>query len=223
MRTICSVLMIFLFATFIGFGQNSDTTKNEMAVVYFFEISGFRGMFGASVAIYDGQEPISVVPAGHYIRYECPPGEHLFYSLSDENKFFVEANLLAGKVYIIEIDIRPGRLSYLPSWGPGTDRANMKPVNPKQKFFDIDQYRNMLNKKRSKNFHSSFERFNKSFLKSAEKNKSVKYQRRLNRYDKKKEKEKVEVLYPDWHIESEKMLLESIENETEETSEETTL
>lgn len=214
--------MIFHFATFIGFGQNVDTTENEMAVVYFFEMSGAKGVFGASVAIYDGQEPIGVVSVGHYIRYECPPGEHLFYSLSDENKFFVEANLLAGKVYIIEIDIRPGRLSYIPSWGASTDRANMKPVNPKQNLFDIDQYRKKLNKKRSKSFYWSLERTNKSFLKSAEKNKSVKYQRRINKYDKKKEKETVEVLYPDWFIESETILLEPIENEIEETSEDST-
>ena len=142
------------------------------------------------VAVYDDHEPIGVVSAGHYIRYECPPGERLFYSLSDENKFFVEANLLAGKVYIIEVDIRPGRLSYIPSWGPSTDRANMKPVNPKQNLFDIEQYRKILNKKRSNAFYKSEERTNRSFLKSAEKNKSVKYQRRLNKYDKKKEKEK---------------------------------
>lgn len=193
-----------------------------MAVVYFFEMSGFRGMFGAFVAVYDGHEPIGVVSAGHYIRYECPPGERLFYSLSDENKFFVEANLLAGKVYIIEVDIRPGRLSYIPSWGPSTDRANMKPVNPTQKLFDIDPYRRRLNTKRSKSFYRSLERTNKSFLKSAEKNKSVKYQRRLNKYDKKKEKEKVEVLYPDWFIESETILLEPIGNEINKTSHEAT-
>ena len=218
MRPISPVVYIVLFATFLGLGQNRDMTENEMAVVYFFETTDRTWISSSYVALYDGQEPIGMIASAHYVRHECPPGEHLFYSESDENKSFVEANLLAGKVYLIEVDIRLGGLSYIPSWGPYTNKAHMKPVNPKQKIFDIEQYRNVLNKKRTKHFYWESDMMNKAFLKSAEKNKSVKYQKILNKYYKKKEKEKVEVLYPQWHIESETILLESLENDIEETS-----
>jgi hypothetical protein len=189
-------------------------TENEMAVVYFFETTDRTWISSSYVALYDGQEPIGMIASAHYVRHECPPGEHLFYSVSDENKSFIEANLLAGRVYLIEVHIRPGRMpGYL-----ATDRANMKPVDPTEKIFDIEQYRNVLNKKRTKQFYWWLDRINNAFLKDAEKSKSVKYQRKLNRYYKKKEKEKVEVLYPYWHIESEAILLEPKENEAEETS-----
>ena len=208
MRIICSVFYFFLFSTFIGLGQNLDTTENEMAVVYFFEMEDRPYIFGL-VPLYDGQEPIGMLPWAHYIRYECPPGEHLFYSISDENKSFIEAEVLAGKVYIIEVYIRPG---HVPSYFT-TDRARMKPVDPTQKLFDIERYRKVVQKKRTKHFYWSSERANKSFLESAKKNKSDKYQRRLNKYYKKKKKEKIKVLHPNWYIESETILLEYIEND----------
>jgi hypothetical protein len=210
------VFWIFLFATFIGFGQTREVTEDEKAVVYFFEISE-KFYVSGGVGIYDGQEAIGVLREEDYIRYECTPGEHLFYSLANENKSFLDAELMAGKVYIIEVEIRVGRLSYVPSWGPSTNRALMKPVNPAHKLFDIEKYRKALNKKRSKQFYWFSEREDKIFLESAEKNKLDTYQRRLNKYHKKKKKEKVEVLHPGWYIESETMLLQLIENETKES------
>ena len=209
MRTFCSVFYIFLLTTAIGLGQNKDTTENDMAVVYFIEMTEKPLVVFSGVHIYDGHEPIGTVPLKYYLRYECSPGEHLFYSIRPENSYFIEADLLAGKVYIIEVLELPGVM---------VAQAWLKPVNPTQKLFEIEDYRKVVNRKRSKYFYRNVEKLNKIFLKREEKEKLEKYQRQLNKYDKKKVKEKVKVLYPHWHIESENLLIDFENKRVEEFS-----
>ena len=62
------------------------------------------------------------------------------------------------------------------------------------------------------------DKLNNQFLKRAEKNKLGKYQNNRNKYDRKKSKEKVKILYPHWHIESEYLLLDSKERKGIDTS-----
>lgn len=209
MKTISQVFYIIFFTTFIGLGQDIDTTEKDMAVVYFIEMTEKPLVVFSGVHIYDGHEPIGMVPLKYYLRYECSPGEHLFYSVRPENSYFVEANLLAGKIYIVEVLELPGVL---------LNQARIKPVNPTQKLFEIEDYRKVVNRKRSKSFYRNVEKLNKIFLKRAEKNKQDKFQRQHNKYDKKKVKEKVKVLYPHWHIESENLLLDSVKKGLEEAS-----
>ena len=43
----------------------------------------------------------------NFIRYECEPGEHLFWARSNYNNFLV-ANLEADKIYLIEAVVTDG-------------------------------------------------------------------------------------------------------------------
>lgn len=55
------------------------------------------------------------------MRYECAPGEHLFWAYS-ENKDFITAELEAGKIYFVEA---------VPSSGWGQAVVYLVPIDPK--------------------------------------------------------------------------------------------
>jgi len=42
-----------------------------------------------------------------YLRYECEPGEHLFWA-STENKEFMTAELAANQIYVVVVDVITG-------------------------------------------------------------------------------------------------------------------
>lgn len=70
---------------------------------------------------FDGDRVIGRISGEKYFKYECDPGEHIFWAKS-EHRSFLSANLSPGKVYIIE------------AWALiGVFRVNvqLKPVNPK--------------------------------------------------------------------------------------------
>lgn len=69
------------------------------AVIYFIRISGL----GALVDFYyfDGNKYIGKYYGTKYMRYECEPGQHLIW-VKAENRDFVEADLEAGKIYLLE-------------------------------------------------------------------------------------------------------------------------
>ena len=45
----------------------------------------------------------------NYLRYECNPGENLFWA-SSENKEFITADLKAGGTYIVMVDVIMGMM-----------------------------------------------------------------------------------------------------------------
>jgi hypothetical protein len=56
---------------------------------------------------FDGKEYIGKFKGKGYLIHECEPGKHLFWAAS-ENEDFIEANLEAGKVYVILAEPKMG-------------------------------------------------------------------------------------------------------------------
>lgn len=92
---IISILLIVLS----GVAQNIEPAPADKAVVYFMRTSSL-GM-AINFSFFDSTTLIGVFNAPKYIRYECEPGQHIFWARS-ENKDYIEAEVEAGKIYFIE-------------------------------------------------------------------------------------------------------------------------
>lgn len=78
--------------------QAIEPPPEYKAVVYFMRPSSSGGLM--NFVFFDGDQVIGRLGGAKYFRYECSPGAHLFWAKS-ENRSFLEANLEAGKIYII--------------------------------------------------------------------------------------------------------------------------
>jgi hypothetical protein len=124
------VLLLFLFTTFFSFGQELDTPNEGKALVYFtrYDATGFLINF----KYFDGEKYLGKFNYGKYLVYECEPGKHMFWSKS-ENFDFVEADLQAGRVYII--DSRPQM---------GAFKAGVKLVVFNKELDNYDRYKKRI-------------------------------------------------------------------------------
>jgi len=77
--------------------------SSNKAAVYFVR----KNIYATSMRmnIFDGEQFVGGAVGGTYMRYECTPGKHMFWSWSEFNnhKVYLPATLEAGKVYIIQI------------------------------------------------------------------------------------------------------------------------
>ncbi|MGC4040661.1 MAG: hypothetical protein QM710_07745 [Flavobacterium sp.] len=123
-------LLLFLFTGFFGFAQQLDTPKEGKALVYFtrYDATGFLINF----KYFDGEKYLGKFNHGKYMVYECEPGHHVFWSKS-ENYDFVEADLQAGRVYII--DSRPQM---------GAFKAGVKLVVFNKELDNYDRYKKRI-------------------------------------------------------------------------------
>lgn len=96
------IFFALLLCSFFSFAQNIDTPKEGKVLVYFtrYDATGFLINF----KYFDGEKYLGKFNYGKYLVYECEPGKHIFWSKS-ENFDFIEADLEANRVYII--DSRP--------------------------------------------------------------------------------------------------------------------
>ncbi len=85
--------------------QGFQPPTEGKAVVYFARISSYGG--GASFEYFLQDKYIGVFKGKNYMRYECNPGEQLFWA-STENKEFLTANLKVGGTYIVIVDVIMG-------------------------------------------------------------------------------------------------------------------
>lgn len=99
MKNIVTLLLIFVQSTFL-FSQSIEPAPTDKAVVYFTRASSLGGLI--NFTYFDGENAIGRFNGPKYMRYECEPGEHLFWARS-ENKAYVEADLEAGNIYIIDV------------------------------------------------------------------------------------------------------------------------
>lgn len=104
MKRFLAILMLALL-TLPVFAQQFDPAPVDKAVVYFVRANPLGAVINFNY--YDGDLLIGRFNAGKYLRYECDPGNHVFWARS-ENRSFVEADLEAGKTYLIEIVPRLG-------------------------------------------------------------------------------------------------------------------
>lgn len=103
-----SILMIGCAAPNMKFSVPSKTLIDQpadKALVYFIRPSNLG--YKINAAVYDDAEFIGFVPYNQKLPYFAEPGKHLFMVVS-EAADFINAELVAGKTYYIEVAPRMG-------------------------------------------------------------------------------------------------------------------
>jgi hypothetical protein len=84
------------------FAQGFKPPSPGKAVVYFCRVTIYCATY--SFEYFNNDKYIGMFKAKNYLRYECDPGEQLFWATS-ENKEFAAADLKEGGTYIVLIDV----------------------------------------------------------------------------------------------------------------------
>ena len=124
-KRVVPVLILLSLTLVVGADdpEGIDPAPEGKAVVYFFRPT----MFGAArpFHIIDGENNHIRLMGAKYFRYECEPGEHLFWAAA-ENKSFIKAELEAGHVYAVLARIIPGAFS---------GRVALQPITTESKYW----------------------------------------------------------------------------------------
>jgi hypothetical protein len=119
--------IIFLISAMMSFSsifaQGFQRPSAGKAVIYFIRIQ-VTGV--GSYEFFHQDKYIGVIKGRNYLRYECDPGNHLFWA-SSENKEFVTADLKEGGVYVVLIDLLPGMFK---------NHVGLEPIISSDKKFD---------------------------------------------------------------------------------------
>lgn len=143
MKNITLVLLSLLLFSFTK-GNEITPPSEGKAVVYFVRTSSTGILINFSY--FDKDKFIGKFHGHGYFRYECEPGEHVFWAKS-ENRDFITADLEAGKIYFVDADAKMGGFKA---------RVELMPVNPAQdrKLMNIIEY--MVNKREPETFTSDY-------------------------------------------------------------------
>jgi hypothetical protein len=112
------VIAVFGSVLISGYAQNIPPSPPDKSVVYFVRTSGAGALINFSY--FDSTKLIGRFKSDKYIRYECRPGKHLFWARA-ENRDFIEADLMPGKVYVIRAN---------PRMGFGSAHVNLEQIDP---------------------------------------------------------------------------------------------
>lgn len=92
--------------------QELEGPAEGFARVYFFHfLAPMTGRYPAE--LYADRSYIGFVDSSHTYGFDFAPGEHLLWSKSANYKWFLRANLEAGKTYYVHLRMAPG------AWAPG--------------------------------------------------------------------------------------------------------
>lgn len=98
------LLSAFLTAPFCSSSQGFQPPAEGKSVVYFTQVTSY----GSTVfEFFHFDKYIGYMKGKDYIRYECDPGETLFWA-SSENKEFLTTDLKAGGTYVVIVDVVTG-------------------------------------------------------------------------------------------------------------------
>ncbi|MBC8320716.1 MAG: hypothetical protein H8E34_08340 [Bacteroidetes bacterium] len=129
------ITIIMLSSIFSLFAQGFQPPTEGKAVVYFVRVTHYG--LAISFEYFHQDKYIGVFKGQNYFRYECDPGEQLFWA-STENKEFVTADLKAGGTYIVIVDVIMG------AWKA---RVGLTPISVNdQKLFERAE--KLINKKK---------------------------------------------------------------------------
>lgn len=99
------LILFFTIVSITGYSQELRKPSEGKAIVYFVRTSGTG--FLINFKYFDGEKYLGKFNCGKYLVYECEPGKHVFWSRS-ENTDFINAELDAGKIYIIDSEPKMG-------------------------------------------------------------------------------------------------------------------
>lgn len=130
MKKIIILLAIGILSSiqFVTAQENLTPPSEGKAVIYFVRTTNVGAII--NFKYYDGPKYLGKFSGRNYIRYECEPGKHTFWS-SSENLDFIEADLKAGGIYLIEAKARMGMIKASVKLFPVdvTDEKQMKKIN----------------------------------------------------------------------------------------------
>ena len=141
--------------------------------------------FAVQFRLFDSTKYLGLISAGGHLVYECPPGKKLFWALS-ENRDFLEADLEAGQVYLIQALVQAGAVKA---------RVKLQPYDPKGKRAEKikQQFIKRINKGKEKKADAITEGTNQQMIDHA-------ISRGMERYQKLKGKnKKITQLTADMH------------------------
>jgi hypothetical protein len=128
------VLIVVLLFSFSIYSQELRKPSEGKSLVYFVRTSGMG--FAINFKYFDGEKYLGKFNYGKYMVYECEPGKHVFWAVA-ENKSVIEAEFEAGKVYIINSEVRMGILyaevELLPFDNNPNNYKNIKKYDNKKK------------------------------------------------------------------------------------------
>ena len=132
-------ILIFLFIPLLCICQEIAPAPADKAVVYFVRANSAGALI--NFTYFDSTQVIGKFNGPKYMRYECEPGEHLFWARS-ENRDFIKANLEAGKIYIVDV---------VPTIGAIKAGVMLVPVNTTD--YKLKRIKKLLAKKPPETFH----------------------------------------------------------------------
>ncbi|MCB2196168.1 MAG: DUF5121 domain-containing protein [Bacteroidetes bacterium] len=104
-KLLFTIIALALTGIYTVSAQGFDPPSEGKAVVYFARVTKYGKP--TSFEFFHQDKYIGAFKGDQYMRYECDPGEQLFWA-SSENKEFVTAELEAGKTYVIVVDVIMG-------------------------------------------------------------------------------------------------------------------
>lgn len=119
MKKIILPILLLQCAVFNIIAQGIQGPAAGKSVVYFVRESPLGLVINFS--FFDNDKFIGKFDGAEYMRYECAPGEHLFWSRA-ENRDFITADLEPGKIYFVEV---------APQMGFVKASVKLIPVDPK--------------------------------------------------------------------------------------------
>jgi hypothetical protein len=97
------------------YSQGFMPPSEGKAVVYFVRPKGYNNKY--EYQFFHNDKFIGEMMGGNYFRYECDPGKQLFWTVCENHKY-MEADLIAGKTYIVKAFISTGAFKMRVFWGP---------------------------------------------------------------------------------------------------------
>lgn len=107
MQTSYVLTIIMCLSISIADCQTINPAPDGKAVIYFVRPSSTG--FAVNFSYFDSTKLIGKFNGPRYIRYECEPGNHIFW-VRAENRDYVEADVEAGRIYFIEAIPRMGAI-----------------------------------------------------------------------------------------------------------------
>ncbi len=160
--------LLFLFTIFMVFecsftyAQGFKPPSEGKAIVYFVRPKGYSDKY--EYQFFNNDKFIGEMIGGNYLRYECDPGKQLFWTVGENHKY-MEADLVAGKTYIVKAFITIGGFKMRVFWGPVKisekerfeESRNM--IMTMAPFVPSDEDLGKMNKKLAKMIKNNLERY----------------------------------------------------------------
>lgn len=201
------IIFLCLLVHVSSISQNFEPAPPDKAVVYFaspyISTVGLMG-FLYQIPIYDEEGfGIGFLTYRNFIRYECDPGSHYFWTIKGvyvSSISAIKADLEPGKIYLIL-----AQQTLLPD--PAGTITGLTPVDTTTENEELFDMLKVLNAKSSIKANKMYMKRQDKYIHALNKNKRKlkSYELFTKKIDKVLDKDKCKILPPHWYIEPEQM------------------